>query len=184
MSSCFRHLHASLNFHPNPTMRRNLYLLVATVMLAFGAGVNSGCATKPIPQDLTQSDRTTLIKADDRLDAVRVTAALASSNVDVKQLGITIRFNTGDVFRQVFAGSEGSPLVMELIQQEMKQQTGLWTASVNYSVTVKVSHADKAVILSATGLGSTAWTLDRGAREAVEQAVLNIKRQVQASFGL
>lgn len=156
-----------------------LLVLSASVMALFSAGCVSN-----VPMDITQSGRESVLPADLKLQ-IRLTTKLATLEDPLKMMGNSFNVHSGKVFRAVFVGGEDAPVVMDLVNSSMTQSLNdvmiLATKSnVNYSVSVLVSLGDKKQILTTTSTASTAWTLDRAAREAVEKAVIDLARQAKA----
>lgn len=117
-----------------------------------------------------------------------MTTELATLENDAKDFGFTFRFQTGKVFHQVFTGDEDAPAVLSLVNSTVSKQSSnimlLGTSTqIIFSVSVSLRAPDGSKhILSATGAGSTAWTIDRAAREAVERAVIDLAAQVKAAL--
>lgn len=161
-------------------MKINILIFLSASVLAF---LCAGCVSNA-PMDITQSGRESILPADLKLQ-IRLTTKLATLEDPVKMMGNSFNVHSGKVFRTVFVGGEDAPVVMDLVNSSMSQSLNdvmiLATKSnVNYSVSVLISQGDKKQILTTTSSASTAWTLDRAAREAVEKAVIDLARQAQA----
>ena len=153
-------------------------ILALAVVLAL-----AGCVSNA-PMDITKSGRESVIPADLRLNDVRLSIKLATLEDNVGQMGSTYSVHSGKVFRQVFSGGEDAPFSLDLINSSMTQSMNdvmiLATKSnVTYTASVVLVVDGSKQTISSTATASTAWTLDRAAREAVERVVVDIARQVE-----
>lgn len=131
-----------------------------------------------VPMDITHSGRDSILPPGLVLPNVRITTKLATAEDKLAQMGSTFNIHSGKVYRLVFTGGEAAPATMDLISSSIGQTTGLLTASVTYNVTVLLQYGDKKQqVMTATGTSATAWTVDRAARAAVEQAVIDLTKQ-------
>lgn len=157
-------------------MKTAIKTLVALAMLAL-----AGCVTNA-PMDITQSGRESVIPADLRVKNIRLSVSLATLEDKVGQMGSTFSVHSGKVFRQVFVGGEDAPVSMDLVNSSMTQSMGDFMllaskSNVTYTASVVLTVNGTKHTISSTATASTAWTLDRAAREAVERVVIDIARQ-------
>jgi len=150
-------------------------LLIASAAMLLA----SGCVSN-VPMDITQSGRDSVLPAGIETTAVRTSIALATHEDTLNQMGSTFRVQSGKVFRRVFAGADDATGSIDLINSRISTHMGAFTAGVTYTVSVAYTAGGQKHILSSTANATTAWTIDRAAREAVELAVTDLAMQVRA----
>ena len=143
----------------------------------------SGCVSN-LPMDITQSGRASILPPDLKLSKIRLTVKLATAEDVVSQMGSTFNVHSGKIYRQVFTGGENNIVSLDLINSSMTQSMSDvmilgTTSNVTYSATLLLMIGDKKYIISSTATASTAWTLDRAAREAIERVVIDIAKQCE-----
>ena len=138
----------------------------------------AGCMSN-VPMDISHSGRDSILPPGLELKNVRITTKLATREDVLAQMGSTFNVQSGKVYRVVFTGEETAPATLDLVSSSIGQSMGLLTASVTYNVTATLKYGDKTQVLTATGTSSTAWTIDRAARNAVEQAVIDLAKQCE-----
>lgn len=150
-------------------------LLIASAAILLAAGCMSN-----VPMDITQSGRDSVLPAGIETSAVRTSIALATHEDTLNQMGSTFSVQSGKVFRRVFAGADDAPASIDLINSRISTHMGAFTAGVTYTVSVAYTAGGQKHILSSTANATTAWTIDRAAREAVERAVTDLAMQARA----
>ncbi len=163
------------------TMKTLSKILAALALLLALAG----CST-PVVVDPTAANRETLITPQSAVPAVRLSTQLATLENDVSDFGFKFRAQSGKVFRQVFTGGEDAPAMLDLVNVNIsKSSSDLMILATKTQIVFQVSVSLRAAdgqkhVLSSTGVGSTAWSIDRAMREAMEKAVLDLGKQVEA----
>lgn len=166
-------------FNGPPNMKTRIIIL-ALALLAL-----AGCST-PAIVDPTAAKRETLITPEAVVSDVRLSTQLATLESDVKDFGVLFRAQSGKVFREVFTGGEDATASLDLVSVNIsKSSSDLMLLATKTQIVFQVSVALRTAdgqkhVLSSTGVGSTAWTIDRAMREAMEKAVLDLGKQVQA----
>jgi hypothetical protein len=155
-------------------------------MLGLAAALTlfSGCTTIAI--DPTLAGRPTVIKEADKMPEVRLSAAMLTLEDPVKDFGNTYQIQSAKVFRAVFTGGEEAPYVLDLVNHSVAKQSSdvmlLGTSTqITYTISVVLRRPDGTKqTFNSTGSASTAWTLDRAMREALERAAIDLAAQIRA----
>lgn len=155
--------------------QKKFSFLIASAAILLAAGCMSN-----VPMDITQSGRNSVLPVGIETTAVRTSIALATHEDTLNQMGNTFSVQSGKVFRRVFAGADDAAASIDLINSRISTHMGAFTAGVTYTVSVAYTAGGQKHILSSTANATTAWTIDRAAREAVELAVIDLAMQIKA----